>query len=85
MIMNEAQETIRYKILLNPINRKAIYEAAKELTETKIKKGLDHNGEPLLGTIRKLIGYDTDLTMNEIVNLQIKMYMDALKEYKELA
>ncbi len=84
MIMNEAQETIRYKILLNPINRKMIRDAAEELTETKINKRLEHNGEPLLGTIWRLIGNNTNLTLEEKVSLQIKMYWDALDEYKEL-
>ena len=86
MKLNERQETVKYKIMMNPLNRMLIYNEAEELYTTKIKEQLEHNGEPLLGVIKKLImETGKELSVEEYVNLQVVMYMIALDGLKESA
>lgn len=81
--LNEAQEIVRLKIMMNPLNRNKIREACNVLMTTKIEKHLEHDGQPLLGTISGLIRKEGGLTMEERVQLEVAMYMEALNEYEK--
>ena len=86
MKLNESQSTVRFIIMSNPINRSNINNAASELYNSKIKKGIKHDGQPLLDVIRTLIWQNAkDLSVEERVQLQVSMYLEALDNIKELA
>lgn len=85
MKLNEAQETVKIKIMMNPLNRMKVRDAAKMLYRNKIKNGIEHNGEPLLGTLRGLIWEEgKELSMEDLVALQVAMYLEELKIVQEL-
>lgn len=86
MKLNEAQETVKFKIMINPINRMRIRDAAETLYNEKIKHSIEHNGEPLLSTIRGLIFKEGEnLSLEDKINLQVTMYLNELREVQELA
>ena len=85
MKLNEAQETIKTKIMMNPLNRRIVRDAAEMLYHNKIKKRIEHNGEPLLSVLRGLIWEEgKELNIEDRVHLQLEMYLEELKRIREL-
>lgn len=87
--LNEKQETVRFNIMINPLNRMAIMDAAK-IVNNKIKSvsdilGIKNDGQPLMGIIWGLINNESEaLSVKEKAYLQVRMYFDALHDVEKL-
>ena len=85
MKLNEAQETVKTKIMMNPLNRMKVRDAAEMLYREKIKNKIERNGEPLLSTLRGFIWEEgKELSTEDLVTLQVAMYLEELKLVQEL-
>lgn len=85
MKFNEAQESVKTRIMMNPLNRMKVRDAAEMLYREKIKNKIEHNGEPLLSILRGLIWEEgKELSMEDLVTLQVAMYLEELKLVQEL-